>query len=345
MKVNGFVIRAITISLAVSANAQSENEQPQKAILHSASNEYTAVNTANSGGQKPSVPADYVLGPGDLISVRVLNAEEINDKAVQIGSDGSIRIPVAGRIAAGGLTTTGLEAEITARLKRYILRPDVSVSVTEFRSQPVSILGAVKNPGMHQVQSGKTLYEMLSLAGGLDTNAGSTIKITRKLEWGSLPLPGAVTDQTGQFSVAEVSVKSILEAKNPGENILVRPYDVISIPRADSVYVIGQVLKSGGITLNDRERVTVLQALSIAGGLDRAAKPQNAKILRKTPEGESRTEIAVNLNKILEGKLSDIPMQPEDILFVPSSVSKQATVRALEAAVQAATGLAIWRVP
>jgi len=181
MKILGLVITAITFDLAVSANAQSEAEQPQKTIVHSASSEFMPVSTANPSGQKPSVPADYILGPGDVISVKVLNAEEINDKAVQLGSDGSIRIPVAGRIAAGGLTTAGLEAEITARLKRYILRPDVSVSVAEFRSQPVSILGAVKNPGMHQVQSGKTLYEMLSLAGGLDTNAGSTIKITRKL--------------------------------------------------------------------------------------------------------------------------------------------------------------------
>jgi len=104
-------------------------------------------------------------------------------------------------------------------------------------------------------------------------------------------------------------------------------------------------MKSGGITLNDREGVTVLQALSIAGGLDRAAKPQDAKILRKALDGDSRTEIAVNLNKILEGKLSDVRMQPEDILFVPSSVSKKASVRALEAAVQTATGLAIWRIP
>src|SRR5207248_2064666 len=120
--------------------------------------------------------------------------------------------------------------------------------------------------------------EMLSLAGGLDTTAGPTLKITRHLDRGRIPLPNAKDDPTGQFSVAEVSVKSILDARNPAENILVQPNDVISIPRADTIYVLGQVQKAGGFVLNDREDVTALQALSMAGGLDRASKPKDAKI-------------------------------------------------------------------
>ena len=287
----------------------------------------------------------YVLGPDDHIVVHVVNVEEINDKPLPIDSSGYIRLPVVGRIAVAGLTAVQLEAEIADRLKNYVRRPDVSVTVVEFRSQPVSIIGAVKTPGVQQVQGGKTLYEMLSLAGGLDPSAGSTLKITRRLDQGQIPLPNATVDATGQFSVAEVGLKSILDARNPEQNILVQPYDVISVPRAETVYVIGQVQKPGGFILNEREDVTVLQALSMAGGLDRAAKPQDAKILRRMPETSSRTEIAVNLNKILEGKTSDVPMRPEDILFVPSSVSKKVGVRALEAALQAGTGVAIWRIP
>lgn len=289
--------------------------------------------------------AGYILGPGDQISIQVLHVEEINDKPVPIDMSGEIRVPVVGRIQVAGLTTAQLEAEIAKRLTSYLLHPDVSVKITEFRSQPVSVLGAVKSPGVQQVQGGKTLFEMLSLAGGLDTNAGSLLRLTRRLEWGRIPLANATDDQTGQFSVAEVSVKSIFDAKNPAENILVRPYDVITVPRADTIYVIGEVQKSGGFVVNDMTEVTVLQALSMAGGLDKTAKPQNAKIMRRVQGAASRTEIAVNLKKILEGKGEDISMKPEDILFIPTSASKKAGIRALEAALQAGTGVAIWRIP
>ena len=288
--------------------------------------------------------AGYVLGPGDQIVVRALHVEEISDKPVPVGLDGEIRLPVAGRLRVAGLTAVQVEAEIATRLSTYLLRPDVSVTVAEFRSQPVSVIGAVKNPGVQQVQGGKTLFEMLSLAGGLDSSAGSVLKITRRLEWGRIPLPNATDDPTRQFSVASVNLKSILNATNPVENILVQPYDVISVPRADTIYVIGQVQKAGSFLLNDKPEVTVLQALSMAGGLDRASKPRDAKILRRTP-GASRVEVAVNLDKVLDGKAEDLKMQPDDILFVPSSVSKKAGVRALEAAVQAGTGVAIWRIP
>jgi polysaccharide export outer membrane protein len=287
--------------------------------------------------QSAHANAGYILGPGDQISARVLNVEEINDKPVPIDLSGDIRLP--------GLTATQVEAEIAKRLKGYVLHPDVSVTVAEFRSQPVSVLGAVKTPGIQQVQGSKTLYEMLSLAGGLDTTAGPTLKITRRLDRGRIPLPNAKDDPTGQFSVAEVSVKSILDARNPAENILVQPNDVISIPRADTIYVLGQVQKAGGFVLNDREDVTALQALSMAGGLDRASKPKDAKIMRRVSGSPERTEIAVDLNKILDGKTPDVRMQADDIVFIPSSVSKKAGVRALEAAVQMGTGLAIWRIP
>jgi polysaccharide export outer membrane protein len=197
---------------------------------------------------------------------------------------------------------------------------------------------------VQQVQGQKTLLEMLSLAGGLDNGtAGSTLKITRRLEWGPIPLKGAINDSTNQFSVAQVSVKSLLEANNPEENILVKPYDVISVPRGETVYVIGEVLKAGGFILNDTEQITVLQALSMAGGADKMAQPQHARILRRVAGEASRAEIAIDLNKILSGKSPDVRMQAEDILFVPNSVPKRAAVRALEAAIQAGTGLAVFR--
>lgn len=295
-----------------------------------------------------ATPADevrstYVLGPEDQITIRAVDAEEISDRPVRIDMNGYIRLPLVGRLRASGLTIEQLEAELAARLKTYIQQPEVAVTITEFRSQPVSIIGAVKNPGVHQLQGRKTLVEMLSLAGGLSGEAGHNVKITRRRDWGPIPLRGAAADASGQFSVAEVSLKSIMEARNPEENILIRPHDVISVPRAEMVYVIGQVQRAGGFVLNERETISVLQALSLAGGLDRAASPQKSRILRHSAGGSGRLEIAVDLKKILAGKGSDIPLAPEDILFIPASAPKKAAIRAAEAAVQVGTGLAIWR--
>jgi polysaccharide export outer membrane protein len=296
---------------------------------------------AKAGPSKPS--PDYVLGAGDQILVHVLNAEEIPDSPVQIDMGGFIRLPVVGRVHVGGLTVSQVEADLAERLKSYLLHPDVSVFIAEFHSQPVSVIGSVKSPGIHQVQGRKSLVEILSLAGGLDSTAGPNLRITRRLDYGRIPLKGAANDPTGQFSVAEVNLKSILEAKNPEENILIQPYDVISVPRAETVYVMGNVQKAGGYVLTDSSSVSVLQAVSMAGGFDKLARPQNSMILRRTAEGLSRAEIPVDLQKILDGKKEDVRMQPDDILFVPNNTPRAAGLRALEAAVQMGTGVVIWR--
>ena len=292
---------------------------------------------------RSKAPGDYLLGPGDQIVVRVLNAEEINDKPILIDMGGYIRLPVVGRIHVGGLSVAQVEADLAERLKSYLLHPDVSVSIAEFHSQPVSVIGSVKTPGIQQVQGRKSLVEMLSLAGGLDPTAGPNVRITRRLEYGRIPIAGAADDPTGQFSVAEIKLKSVLEARKPEENILVKPYDVISVPRAETVYVMGNVLKAGGYVLTDTETISALQAVAMAGGIDKTARPQNSMILRKAPEGLQRTEIAVDLRKITEGKSPDVAMQPDDILYVPDNVPKRAVLRGLEAAIQTGSGVVIWR--
>jgi len=285
----------------------------------------------------------YLLGPGDELVIRALEAEEIAEKPVRIDLGGYIRLPLVGRLKAGGLTVDQLTAELNDKLKEYIQDPQVAVSVTQYRSQPVSVIGAVKEPGVHQLEGHKTLIEMLSLAGGLAQDAGYTVTITRRLEYGRIPLAGARDDETGRFSIAEVELNSIMEARNPEGNIEIRPYDVISVPRAQLVYVIGQVKRAGGFPLKERESLTVLQALSLAEGLDRVSAPQAAKILRQPPEGGQRVEIAVNVKKILEGKADDVTLQPQDILFIPASATKAASLRAVEAAIQIGTGIIIWR--
>jgi len=287
--------------------------------------------------------AGYILGPDDQILIRALYAEEISEKPVMIGTNGYISLPMAGRLRASGLTVEQLETEIVSRLKPYMQDPQISVSVVEFRSQPVSVLGAVANSGVVQLRGHKTLFEVISEAGGLKNEAGNTIKITRRKEFGPIPLASAVADRSGQFSVAEVSVKSVMEARNPQENIEVKPKDVVSIPRAELIYVIGSVKRAGGFVLNEREHISVLQALSMAEGLDRVASGGNARILRSSDGASTRAEIPVDVNKILAGKTSDVPMLANDILFIPNSAAKSATLRGVEAAIQVATGVVIWR--
>lgn len=307
------------------------------------SREEPPVRTAAPSTQPAEYRSTYVLGPDDQITIKVLDVEEIGSTPLRIDSEGNIRLPYVGRMHAAGLTVEQLQTEVTARLRTYMHEPDATVTVAEFRSQPVSVLGAVRTPGIHQLQGRKTLVEILSLAGGLDAAAGPTVTITRRLEWGKIPLRNAWDDPTGQFSVAHVSVKSILEAQNPEDNILIRPYDVISVPRAEMIYVTGQVARAGGFVLNERENMSVLEALSLAGGADRLAAPQYSRILRRSSTGQDRIEIAVDLKKVLAGKAEDVAMRPDDILFVPDNVPKRATVRAVEAAIQAATGVVIWR--
>jgi len=287
--------------------------------------------------------AEYVLGTGDQVVVRVADLEEFGDKPTAIDGRGAIKLPLIGRIQAAGLTAAQLEKETAGKLAVYVKQPEVTVSIAEYRSQPVSLLGAVASPGVQQLQGRKSLFEVLSMAGGLRPDAGHSIRVTRRAEWGPIPLPTAAPDPTGQFSVAQVSVTSVIEARNPQENILICPNDVISVPKADTIYVIGAVKRAGGFVLNEREQVTVLQALSMAEGLDHMAASGAAKILRLAPAGSQRTEIAVNLKKILAGKSGDVPMRADDILFVPSSIAKSASIRVAEAALQITTGLVIWR--
>jgi len=287
------------------------------------------------------VRAAYLLGPEDSIDIRVPEVEEIGDKPYRVSDSGYISLPLVGKVHAAGLTVEQLEAELVSRLKAYFKIPAVSVSVAEFRSQPVSVIGAVTTPGVIQLQGNKTVVEILSMAGGLRVDAGHSVKITRKRQWGMIPLPGAAADPTGRFSIGEVSLKAIMEARNPERNILIRPEDIISVPRADIVYVIGGVSKTGGYVLNDQETLSVLQALALAGGLERTAAPQKAKILRPAPGAERRTEIPVDLKKILAGDANDVAMAPEDILFVPGSGSKKAALRTLDAIVTMGTSIGI----
>jgi polysaccharide export outer membrane protein len=306
---------------------------------------YTFLATLALYFQAPTLAPDtYTLGPGDQIVVRVPDFDEIDNRPVPIDLKGSVNLPSVGRLQASGLTTEQLEIAIAARLKKYMVKPDVSVYLAEMRSQPVSLIGEVQTPGVHQLQGQKNLFEVLSLAGGLRSEAGNVINITRRLEWGPIPLASAATDATGQFSVASVEVKSVMNASRPAENILIKPNDVISVPKADTIYVIGAVNKPGAYVLGEHRSLSALQVLALAQGADKTAATKDARIMRVVPGSNDRAEIPVDLRTILSGKLADVPLTADDILFVPTSKAKAAGYRTLDALAQMAT-MAVYRIP
>src|SRR5882672_645136 len=188
------VICLVVMNLPVTSTAQQSGK------------EATVGHTATGSGK-----ASYLLGAGDQISVSALELDEISKSPYRLNDGGSVNLPLAGRIEAAGMSVSQLEAEITNRLKTYQLKPQVSVAVLQFRSQPISVIGAVNSPGVHHLEGTKTLVEALSSAGGLRSDAGSAIRITRQLAQGRIPLASAVDDPSGGFSVAEVKVKSILD--------------------------------------------------------------------------------------------------------------------------------------
>jgi len=288
---------------------------------------------------------EYVLAADDGLSINVVDLTELDAKTlgiVRIDHQGNIHLPLAGRIHASGLTVDQLEVEVGKHLSGIMQNPEVSVSVAEYRSHPVSVLGAVRNPGVYQVSGKKTLFEVLSLAGGLNPDAGNQVKITRLASAGRLPLPHVMTDSSGKFDIGELNVRNVVEGKSPAENIEVLPNDVISVPKAELVYVVGAVHRAGGFPLQEKSQISVLQAVSLAEGLDRVAGAKNARILRESTAGAERTELHVNVEQILAGRAQDVSLQANDILFIPVSAVKSVTIRAMEAAVQAGTGIAVF---
>jgi polysaccharide export outer membrane protein len=285
---------------------------------------------------------NYVLGPDDLISIKSLNAEEVGNDSVRIDPSGHISLALIGRVTASGLTVEALERELSTRLKTYVREPKVAVTIVEYRSQPVSVIGAVGQSGVHQLEGRKTLVEMLAKAGGLRPEAGNLIKVTRKAEWGMIPLLSATMDPSNNYSVAEVNLNDIIHGTKPEDNISILPNDIISVPRANLVYIIGEVKRPGGFVLQERRVVSGLHALAMAEGLTDLAAADKSMIIRQTKSGE-RVEIAANLKEILNGKTSDVEMLPDDILFVPTNATKNIVRTTVQTAISAATSAFIYR--
>ena len=303
---------------------------------------FTSVGTDDKDAKSPQ-PIQYLLGPGDLISLHVLDLEDVSEKPVRIDPSGSIDLPLIGRLTAAGLSIEQLRTTLAKKLAKYIESPQIAINVLEYHSQPVSVLGAVNSPGIQQLQSPKRLLDVISVAGGLKPEAGDKLTVTRQIHWGTLPLPKAHTDSSGQFSVAEISLDSLTKSQNPVDNIFVFPNDTISVPKAEIVYVLGQVKRSGGFPLDSHNSISIIKALALAQGLDHDASPRKARIVRGGEVASNNAkEIPVDIQMILDGKAPDMQLSADDVLFIPNNTAKSATRRAAEAALQIATGVIIY---
>ncbi len=263
------------------------------------------------------VRPDYELGSNDQILLQVPQSPELNQRPFRVDSDGFIDLPLVGRVHVAGLTVRGLENLLTQRLRDYIREPQVSISMVQFRSEPVFFLGAFRTPGIYTLQGDRTLVAMLATVGGLQPTASRRIKITRRAEYGAIPLAGAVQDPQRKFSSVEISLDSLTQNVNPAENIVLMAYDLVTAGTAQPVYVNGEVVKPSAIPLGEQPSISVTQALTEAGGFTPNASRGKVRILRPVLGTTRRAEIEVNLNRIYEGKDNDVPLLPNDMLYVP----------------------------
>jgi len=282
----------------------------------------------------------YTLGPDDYLVVRALDVEEFDGKPIRIDGSGAINLPMIGRINAAGLTIAKLEGEITLRLKKFLLDPQVTVSISEFRPRPVSVFGAVARPGQIQLRGPKTLWELISDVGGFKNDVGNKIRITRRREDGEIPLSGARVDETGKYYTVEIDTKDVMEMSNPDTNIDLAAHDVISVSTADVVYVVGHVNRAGGFVTNGS--ISLLEAISLSGGFKPDAKQKKCAILRVQPGTDVRRIIPINLKRVLSGKSEDIVLKPQDIVYVPHDAVKDFGRGLAKSAIAAATYAVIY---
>lgn len=256
----------------------------------------------NSSSPNPS----YRIGPRDLIEVRVFETQELNVSR-RVSEDGEINLPLVGEVAVAGLT----EAEAAQRIKevleaKALQRASVAVQVLEFRSRPISVIGAVRQPGALSFSGRWTLLEALTAAGGLADVHGSFIHVLRRADNG-------LSDQVS------IRVEDLLVRADPRVNIPIFPGDLINVPGAIdvTVYCLGEVQSPGALTFKSSERMTLLTIIARAGGLtDRAS----SKILiKRAGSGGRTTEINADYKRILAGKDADVEIQPSDVIVVKES--------------------------
>ena len=278
----------------------------------------------SKASNSPSIDSgDLRLGPGDLVEMNVYGVPELSTKA-RVSNAGDLYLPLVDYVHVGDLTLQEAQMLIEKRLADggFVKEPHVSLFIDEYASQAVTVLGEVARPGVYPIVGDRRLFDVVSAAGGFSDKAGKVVTITHR---------------SSPDRPVTVKLAQHLEQGAEG-NVEVLPGDTLVISRAGIVYVVGDVGRPSGF-LMESDNVTVLQALAMAGGTSKTAKLNSTRLIRKTAQGMKETVLP--LKKILRAKAADLPMQADDILFVPSSTGKTVMYRSAEAVVQAATALTI----
>ncbi|HLH20620.1 MAG TPA: polysaccharide biosynthesis/export family protein [Bryobacteraceae bacterium] len=271
----------------------------------------------------PALAADLprgTIGPDDTVTITALNVEEIS-KAWRVGPSGELNLPMIGRLKAAGLTADQLEAEIATRLKKFVVDPQVTVFVSDFKSHPVTVSGAVERPGVLQLEKPTPLFAVLAQAGGVK-DAGPTVTLTRPIENGPIPVAGARDSKDGKYSILELPVEAVLRGNGEDANVEVRPFDSITVStvkRPRLVYMAGEFNKPGAIELDTMDTVSLSKAIALAGGITHVAKPGRTLIRHIGANGQETAVAFVDIRKILDGKAKDLVLSDGDVVIVPSS--------------------------
>ncbi len=281
--------------------------------------------SANTGGQ-------YLIGSGDVLDIRIYNRPQLSRETVRVDGQGMIRMPLIKEpIRASCRTDTDLAKEITRLYLEYLRSPHVEVFIKEFKSKPVVVFGAIREPGRFQMQRQIRLLELLSFAGGPTEQAGGRIQIRHDLNFKpcitkrneNASSENLKSSNETQKSVEWFELKDLLNSNqfDDRNNPIILPGDVVNLIEADKVYVIGNVYKP--ITIPLKERVTLTQALAMAGGVMQDTNLDRISISRRSNDDNSKLEIIVNLKDINKKRAEDIILKPNDIVEVRSSRTKK----------------------
>lgn len=285
---------------------------------------------------------DYRLAPGDTIEIQVEDAAELG-RTIRITAAGDFEMPFLGVIAAQGKTTAELAKSIAASLREqdYLKQPQVTVTVKQYNSQNFFIHGAVRQPGVYQVEGHPSLIRLISLAGGLADNHGATALILRPVKaterqsdikaeetrpqttTGKLP-----SEESEPYDLIRVNINAIYQG-NFERNLKIEPGDIINIPLANVFFVAGEVHAPGSFPLKDG--TTLRQAISLAQGTTFKAAQGRGIIFRDQPESGKRQEIRVDIGDVMSGKKEDLLIFPNDVIIVPNSRTKSVSSALLTA--------------
>lgn len=246
----------------------------------------------------PTHAQEYAIGEGDLLKISVYANPDLTTET-RVSGEGKITFPLIGEIVVNGLTVTELEKKIAQLLENgYVINPHVSVFIVEYKSKKVTVLGEFTRPGLVELRGNSTLLEVISNAGGITPNAGDMLYIQRKIIKGG--------SENKEDITVTVELKKLLEDGDLRANVAVLDGDSIYVPRAAFVYINGEVRTPGAYKIT--KGLTVLKAITLAGGFTQKAWQGRTKIIRKTDKGE--TTITANMDDIV---------MPEDVIMVPES--------------------------